>query len=407
MLKKLASYLAIPVLLIAGEQGSSLSLHYEYFKDANEVWSHTPGFDVRAAFAPNWSATVSAEVDGVSGASRVNPPSAYSKDGVSGASRKQTPTLVDGISGASTVEFRWSQTSHVTYNHAGNIVSLGYYTSKEDDYYSAAPMLDLATDLFDRNTTLGVSLSYYDDRFVNQDVNPPEGSGRKRLTSGQFSITQSLTSLTLVSASVQRIHSWGYLSKPYNPVMVKLEQPIVEDVATNTIRYYDQFPEVLPDDKKALVFAGEIVQGYTFIPDLLGSIRVQYRYYSDDWKLTSHTIDNEWSQYLSESLYLRLRYRYYTQTRAEFVYQKYDGSEKYMTSDIKYYPFTSNLVGIKLGGLFPDDWQENHVWVPTSWNVKVDYLFRNTKGNTGLYQYYGLNQNYYQTTFMTGVDYAF
>lgn len=414
MLTRVAWTLLFPGLLFAGEAGSGLSLHYEYFKDANEVWSHTPGFDVRAALSPNWTASISAEVDGVSGASRVNPPDVNSADGVSGASAKQTPTLLDGISGASTVEFRVSQTSHITYSNAGTVASVGYYTSKEDDYYSSAPMLDLAYDLFERNTTVGLSLSYYDDRFVNKDVTPPgkdpfnpEGSARKRLTSGQMSITQSLTSLTLVSVAAQRIHSWGYLSKPYNPVMVKLDVPILEDPATNTYRYYDSYLETLPSDKKALVFSGTLVQGYTFIPDHLGSIRIQYRHYSDDWKLSSHTLDNEWSQYLTESLYMRIRYRWYTQTRAEFVYLKYRGDEKYKTSDVKYYPFTSNLIGVKFGGLFPEDWQESHGWIPTAWNIKLDYMIRNTKGNKAQFQYFSEDQNYHQTTFMTGVDYAF
>ena len=163
---------------------------------------------------------------------------------------------------------------------------------------------------------------------------------------------------------------------------------------------------MLPSTKAALVYAGEIVQGYTFIPDHFGSLRVSLRYYADSWKLKSRTVDGEWSQYLSESLYLRLRYRWYTQTGAEFVYNAYNGSEPYRTADIKFYPFTSQLYGIKLGGGFPEDWAGNW-WVPTRWSIKGDYTIRNTKGNPLLYEFYSPQQNYYQYTIMTGVDYVF
>lgn len=410
---KSALLVVFPLLVAASELGPGLSLHYEYFKDANEVWSHTPGFDLRMEIAPKWSASISAEVDGVSGASRVNPPDVNAPDGISGASQQRTPTLVDGIAGASTVEFRVSQTTHITYSNAGALVSLGYYSSKEDDYFSSAPMLDLAYDLFDRNTTLGISLAYYDDRFVNLDVTPPgkdpqypEGSAKKRLTSTQATLTQTLTRLTLVSLGVQRIYSWGYLGKPYNPILVKLDEPI-RDGATGDVQYYDSHSEILPDQKEALVFSGSLVQGYTFFPSRLGSVRIQYRHYADDWKLSSHTLDNEWSQYLTETLYMRIRYRWYTQTRAEFVYNKYTGEEEYRTADIRYFPFTSNLVGLKFGGEFPETWQDGHWWVPAFWSIKGDFMIRNTKGNTALYQYYPSNENYYQSTVMTGVDYVF
>jgi len=389
--------LASGVLCLAGASAGEpgLSLHYEYFKDANDVYSYTPGFDVIMNLTKNWKASISAEVDGVTGASRTA--SVTAQDGVTRASK--IPTLVDGITGASKFEFRKSQTTHLTYSNAGDVVSLGYYTSTENDYFSSAPMLDVAKDFFDRNTTIGGSVSYYDDKFVNPDVNL-QGSADKNLISTQVSITQSLTPLTLVSGSVQRIHSWGYLSKPYNPVVIKVQNPTDDEI-------YSLHPEVLPNLKTARVLAASLVQGYTFIPDRLGSLRINYRYYFDDWALKSHTMDAEWSQYLSDGLYLRLRYRYYTQTRAEFIYANYAGTETYLSSDIKYYPFTSRTFGVKLAGQFPDDWTDNIWWIPSAWNVKCDYSVRNTKGDANLYQFYAPTSNYNQISIMTGVDYAF
>jgi len=149
------------LLLWAGEAGSSLAIHTEYFEDANKVWSLTPGVDARVKFAKNWSVALSAEVDGVTGASRVSPPSVSEIDGVSGASTGRVQSLVDGLSGASTVEFRKSGTVHGRYDHDGSVIDLGYYYSKENDYRSSAPMIELAHDFFGRNTTLGFAASYW------------------------------------------------------------------------------------------------------------------------------------------------------------------------------------------------------------------------------------------------------
>ena len=407
--RRLLPLVLAPCLLLASGGEPGLSLHYEYYQDANKVTSQTPGFDVLAKVAPNWSVSLDAEVDGVTGASRVSRQDPYDYRGV--IQDKPVPGVLDGIAGASKYEFRVSQTAHVTYSHNGDIVSVGYYDSKEDDYFSAAPMLDLATDLFDRNTTLGVSLSYFNDMFVQHSITDSSGlvvgSGKKKLYSMQASVTQSFTPLTLGSVAVQRILSLGYLNKPYNPVLVPLPTPVYDSGAGAWKYYNDPLPEAMDNRKVALAFSGELVQGYTFIPNHLGSIRINYRYYTDTWGIQSHTIDNEWSQYLTENLYMRIRYRYYTQGAANFVYASYNGTEPFRTSDIKYYPFTSNMFGLKLGGNIPDDWQEGRWWVPARWNVLGNYMLRNTHGVSYQYQFFPFADTYYQFTVMTGVDYVF
>jgi len=406
-------FLAIfaPAILLAGGPEPGLSLHYEYYYDANQVSSTTPGFDARVAINPNWSVAVGAEVDGVTGASRVSQVNVNSRAGIQVT--HAVPSFIDGLSGASAYEIRKSTDEHLHYDHDGKVMDIGYYNSSENDYFSSAPSLDLAYDLFNRNTTLSTSFSYFDDRFVQKSLTASNtdsttvGSRKKNLISAQAGITQSLTKLTLVSGSVQSIHSWGYLSKPYNPILVPLAAPIPIAGSTDTQYYQSTYlPEVLPRTKVALVYAGEIVQGYNFIQDRLGSFRVSFRYYTDSWELKSRTIDGEWSQYLSESLYLRLRYRWYSQTGVSFAYSSYNGLEPYRTADIKYFPFTSQLFGFKFGGTFPDEWTQSW-WVPARWNIKGDYTIRNTKGNPLLYEFYSPTQNYYQFTIMTGVDYVF
>jgi hypothetical protein len=414
MLRRMVCVLTAIAGFSFSAEGSSLGFQYEYFQDNNEVVAITPGFHFSWEFVRNWYVSMGGEVDGVSGASRVNPPNQFEADGFAGASQQRTPELIDGLSGASTYEFRKSGDLHARYSKDGAIADIGFAGSTENDYRSLSPSLDLAYDLFDRNTTLGFSTAYFWDRFRNKDIyyDGSFGSAPKRVLSLQASLTQSLTKWTLASASIQRVLSTGYLSKPYNPLLVPLETPVTQ--ADGSVRYYDLLEEVLPGRKEAWAFGGEVVQGFPGLLDRLGSLRVKYRYYKDSWELKSHTIDNELSQYLMDDFYIRLRFRYYTQTRAEFIYASYNGAEPFRTADIRYYPFQSYMLGLKFGGRFPDSWTEWSSLIPDTWNIKGDGLLRSTRsrypaelnpGQPFLYQFAPSGELYNQRSVMIGVDY--
>lgn len=382
-------------LTCASESQMGIRFHYEYFSDANHVTSYTPGADIVLPISKHWTSESSIELDGVTGASRVAEVSAV--DGVTQAS--ELPNLIDGIAGASTFEFRKSQSTQLTYSNSGTVASLGYAVSSEDDYFSSSPSISFAQDFFERNTTVGFSYSYFQDKFVNAHVNAL-GSADKILHSAQVSLTQILTPKTLAEAGIQRIHSRGYLSKPYNPVVIPIPNPVDEEL-------YSIVDERIPNHKDADVLSLNIVQGFHLIPDLLGSIRLGYRYYQDSWSLKSHTLQTEISQYFDDGLYVRLRYRYYNQGRAEFAYANYSGSENYLTSDIRYYPFISQLFGFKVGASIPDEWLEAYSWLPNQAYFKTDYTIRNTHGNPLLYQFYEEDDYYDQWSILIGADYEF
>ncbi|MDB5051763.1 MAG: hypothetical protein JWO30_4834 [Fibrobacteres bacterium] len=372
----------------AAESGNSLELKHEFFWDRNGVWNHTPAFILRTALSRVWSFSWEQELDLVSGASR-----RLGADKVGQFGDRE----LDAVSGASKVEIRHSENPSLTYSHQGTVAAGSLYYSHENDYTSVAPSGSIAFDFNDRNTTLGANYAEFFDDFRPTGAFRGQG-GKKRITSMGGTLAQSLTSLTLVGITATFVNSRGYLGHPYNPPMDASGMMLLEAV---------------PATKKAGALSGQIVQGYR-LGDLLGSINVDYRKYQDDWGIKSGTADAKISQYFAESAYIRLRARYYTQTGALFAKEVYQGTETYRTGDIRFFPFSSLLVGAKISTAFPASWGES-AFLPDRWDLKFDYTVRDTRGDKQetaageprslRYQLYGADEYYRQGVVMGGLTF--
>jgi hypothetical protein len=78
------------------------------------------------------------------------------------------------------------------------------------------------------------------------------------------------------------------------------------------------------------------------------SLNIDYRYYSDDWGVSSHAVGIKLNQYVTDNLVFRYRYRYYTQAAATFYRDDYTqpgGVNGYMTGDYRLGDFGANLFG--------------------------------------------------------------
>lgn len=370
----------------AGSEDGSLEIKNELFWDRNGVWNVTPAFVLKKALSRFWSLSWEQEVDVVSGASRNI-----------GADRVGPfgGLDLDGVSGASKIEIRHSENPALTYANRGMAVSGSFYYSREADYVSRAPAASLSLDFNERNTTLGASYAEFFDEFRPKGAFEAEG-GTKRIRSLGATMAQSLTSLTLIGLTASYVDSRGYLGHPYNP-------PVDADGALMT--------EVLPSRKEAGALSAQIVQGFR-LGGRLGSLNLDGRRYEDDWGLASTTVDLKVSRYVGEGTYVRFRGRYYRQTGADFAKETYTGREAYRTADVRWYPFSSYLVGAKVSGPFPDAWGESAV-LPDRWDLKYDHLLRDTRGDMEptapggprrtRYQLYGPDEQYLQGVFMLGL----
>ena len=99
-----------------------------------------------------------------------------------------------------------------------------------------------------------------------------------------------------------------------------------------------------------------------------------YRFYTDDWGVDSHTAQLDLYRYLSnKSWLLRLRYRYYTQSRAEFYRDSYDSETPFVSNDDRLQAFDTRLLGFELswsGGRMPSLFP---LFDHMGWSLGYDY----------------------------------
>jgi hypothetical protein len=78
-------------------------------------------------------------------------------------------------------------------------------------------------------------------------------------------------------------------------------------------------------------------------------VRLDYRLYDDDWGIVSHEVSTRLSQYLTQGMFVRWQYRWYTQTPARFWRDEYasvNGVDGYLSGDYRVGPLASHLFGI-------------------------------------------------------------
>ena len=140
--------------------------------------------------------------------------------------------------------------------------------------------------------------------------------------------TQVVTKTTVLRAGVEFNRVAGLQENPYRNVYV---------AGTNV-------PENHPDVRmRQDIFLGLSQYVYN-----RSSVKLDYRYYSDDWGVSSHMIGIKLNQYVNEEFIFRYRYRYYAQLPSEFYRDEYleaGGVNGYQTSDYRMGDFGAHLFG--------------------------------------------------------------
>ena len=112
------------------------------------------------------------------------------------------------------------------------------------------------------------------------------------------------------------------------------------------------------------------------------TIRSYYRYYWDDWGVTSHTASIEIPVKLSDKFTVFPSYRYYTQGKAKYFapFETHLSTEKYYTSDYDLSTFNANQFGFGIG--YTDIFTNAKIW---KFGLKnIDFRFSHYDRNDGL-----------------------
>ncbi len=253
----------------------------------------------------------------------------FTYDGMSGAS----PFYLDSVSGASGLgikDDRYEGQLRIARQFNNTIVGGTFFMSDEDDYKALAGSLDVTHALEGGNTQLTGGVSHSSDD-VSSTLYPLLG-GNRETTSVSAGVVQIVDEQSILSSSISYTYDSGYLNDPY--------------------KTYDNRPDV----RNEFVWMNRY--NY-YVPCYDSSIHNDLRFYSDDWGITSQTLEVSYYQPIGETWLIRPSVRYYSQHGATFFKDVFPpGPEQvgFFSADQRLGTYGSITAGVKLQRDFGENW---------------------------------------------------
>jgi len=185
--------------------------------------------------------------------------------------------------------------------------------SRESDFDSkaiSAEYMHYTDKSHNQSINIGASFAY--NEILSYDYDTGSGASAKETATSinlQGGIAQVLSESSSAKAEAFVIVDDGYLTNPHATVV--RNYGTAEQKLTTEKR---------PDKRTAY---GANLKYISMIGDDV-SYQANYRFYTDDWDISSHTIDNDIYYAINDDLTFGLELRYYTQTEASFYNEKKD-----------------------------------------------------------------------------------
>ena len=298
---------------------------FRYFADADRVHvvSHYAFYDIQLENEVDFAVHVNHESVTIP-AVEAPPGSDEAVDAVTTASRP--------IQGADAFEDFTKVRNEVQVSALYRALDFGYYVSDESDYFAQQARLEFSRNSDRDNLTVTGGLSYGWDRIEPvQDADTATPDDFRDTLHGHLVLTRILTKTTVFRLGAETNRVVGLQHNPYRNV------------------YAGGAPEseLHPDERlRRDVF----VRLNHYLPNQ-SSLKLAYRYYTDDWGIRSHEIGAKLHQHVGQWVNVRYRYRYYRQTAADFYraeYETADGVDGYRTGDYRMRDVKSHLFGTRM-----------------------------------------------------------
>jgi len=285
----------------------------------------------------------------------------YAADAVSGAT--STIYQVDAVSTATKFsDVRHEGTLNFGFQGKRSRITFSGLFGTERDYISRQIGAAASIDLPGRNTTVGLAYTHGADQVCNKDngmATPLESRaliGDDKCDKGSFikgtdtpgvtrwedltidtasvTITQNLTPTMNGQLAVFGQVQEGYQGNPYRRVRIGPNSP----------------QEHVPDTRGRWSVTGRLNR---FLPKLKAAAHFEARFYDDTWGVVAGNVELGYSQYLGESLLVRLYARVYQQSSATFFkdaffYETESTAGEYFTGDRELAPVRNVNFGGKL-----------------------------------------------------------
>lgn len=285
-------------------------LHYS--ENDSRVSVLAPSIEVNKEFGTDYTLNVDIVADSVSGAS----PTYYdTTSGASAYSRSTTATPKKG-----NIKFEEQRTAVganlTTRMENRDELQTGLNFSAEHDFYSGELS---GSYLHYLDTSKNQSVSFggsYQNNQILVKTDASSGASQKMTNSVynlQVGFSQVLNASSVANIGLFYTNESGYLSSPYHNIVRNL----------TTIE-----AEKKPDAKTGY----GIKLGYQKAINESLSSQINYKYYSDDWDIKSHTLDSLFYYEPSGKVTLGGGFRYYTQTKANFYNESFT-TQQFASSD--------------------------------------------------------------------------
>jgi len=325
---------AAPLKLMAENIKDQIVMSYSYYSDNVGVQTYSPFIGLQKRLGEHWGMNVSFQLDAVSAASIRNGNGQNIKDGV----------IVDAVSGASGragfEDLRAAPTLSLMYSNGDFNMDFGSYYSTEIDYDTIAGFGSMSYGFNDANTIISLGGSYEFAQWspsTNRKLFP---NNEKTQVQGNAAIMQHLTPQTYIQLRFSYIQQEGYLASPYRYLI------------SDTVAQFDRYPDERTSYATALQYVSQLGESF--------STHLEYRFYSDNWGIQSHTVQGQLLYNVMENLLFGVRGRLYNQTKASFTknINDYETDDTYIVSDYRLSALATNTVGLSLSykpGFFDDE----------------------------------------------------
>lgn len=266
-----------------------------------------------------------------------------------------------------------------------HLPSLTYRYSHEPDYVSHGGQLGWRSRLGTPDSILSLGYGLTHDLVLRHGTSRNAFSENSFTHDAQISLAQTLSPKTVVRFGYGLVVQTGYLEKPYRyvPLFTPESVAAARDAGDRLDRStFDEYrenlrpPEEVPDLRMRHALS---VRGLHHLPDARTTLRLDYRFYFDDWGLLAHTIEPAVRARIRESWDLTIFARAHRQGSASFWRRVYQVDEvgtvpRFRSVDRDLSAYTTLTAGGRFG------------WEASSVSLYVDLSVAHTVYDAFLYR---------------------
>jgi hypothetical protein len=221
-------------------------------------------------------------------------------------------------------------------------VTAAYRLSIEPDYVSNGGSGGFSYDFADNNSTFALGVSASSDEVGK--AGDPKFSRATTTFGGRLSFTQVLGVGTLAQLMYELARVDGYQASPYRWVPIGGDAECTAATRGQSGLSTLCVPEANPNERLRHAASIEFRQA---LSEVL-SLGAAYRFYTDDWGITSHTVRGDLAWKVGDDTIVSPRYRFYLQNAANHYRARYPVPQQYVTSDKELSPLSSHRIALEL-----------------------------------------------------------